>query len=84
MYPDPRTFTPNRFLKNAVLNPNILDPQDVAFGFGRRVCPGQIMAYETMWITIAVVLMCAEICLAKDDEGREIEVKDEIVSSAVT
>ena len=84
MYPHPRTFTPNRFLKNGVLNPNILDPQDVAFGFGRRVCPGQIMAYETMWITIAVMLMCAEICLAKDDEGREIEVKDEIVSSAVT
>ena len=84
MYPDPHTFAPDRFLKNGVLDPDILDPQDVAFGFGRRVCPGQVMAYETMWITIATVLMCAEVRAAKDDEGREIEVKDEFVSSVVT
>ncbi|KAI1785431.1 cytochrome P450-like protein, partial [Ganoderma leucocontextum] len=84
VYSDPHTFAPDRFLKNGVLNPDILDPQDVAFGFGRRACPGRHMAYDTMWITIATVLMCTEICPAKDGAGREIEVKEDYASSFVT
>jgi cytochrome P450 len=36
MYPNPRAFMPERFLKNGELDPSILDPADVGFGFGRR------------------------------------------------
>ncbi|PIL25709.1 cytochrome P450 [Ganoderma sinense ZZ0214-1] len=85
MYPDPHAFTPERFLNDdGKLNTDILDPQDVAFGFGRRMCPGRFMAYETLWIAIATLLSCAEIYPAKDGQGREIEVKEDFVSAFVT
>ena len=84
MYPDPHTFTPDRFLKDDMLNPDILDPRDIAFGFGRRVCPGMSMAYDTLWIAITTVLACTEICLAKDSAGREIAVKEDFPSSFTT
>ena len=36
MYPDPDNFVPERFLKDGVLNPDVLDPRLYAFGHGRR------------------------------------------------
>ena len=39
--PDPKTFNnpmkyePERYLKNGKLNPDVMDPDSVAFGFGR-------------------------------------------------
>jgi len=35
-YPDPSSFNPERYLKNGQLDPNIRDPELMAFGFGRR------------------------------------------------
>jgi len=35
-YPDPSSFKPERYLKNNQLDPNIMDPVLMAFGFGRR------------------------------------------------
>ena len=35
-YPDPSSFNPERYLKNGQLDPNIRDPELIAFGFGRR------------------------------------------------
>ncbi|KAM5540993.1 hypothetical protein V8D89_005304 [Ganoderma adspersum] len=84
VYPNPDTFDPDRFLKNSTLNPDVLDPEDVGFGFGRRVCPGRYMAYDTVWITIATILACTAMCPAKDAVGREIEVKADFVSSFIT
>ena len=74
VYPDPHTFVLDRFLKNGSLNPDrVLDPQDV--GFGCRMYPGRFMAYDTIWIAIVTLLLCAEVCPAKDEAGGEIEVK---------
>lgn len=36
LYPDPMKFDPERFLGK---DPQT-DPRKIAFGFGRRVCPG--------------------------------------------
>ena len=36
MYPAPETFNPDRVMKDGKLDPNVLDPKHVAFGFGRR------------------------------------------------
>ena len=36
-YPDPDTFKPERFLlESGQLNPDVLDPAEIAFGYGRR------------------------------------------------
>lgn len=35
-YPEPEQFNPGRFLKDGKLNPDVRDPETVAFGFGRR------------------------------------------------
>lgn len=36
-YPNPEVFSPERFLnKDGTLNPDVLDPTTIAFGFGRR------------------------------------------------
>ena len=36
-YPDPDAFKPERFLTpEGELNPNVMDPNQIAFGFGRR------------------------------------------------
>ncbi|KAL7278775.1 hypothetical protein ACG7TL_007784 [Trametes sanguinea] len=76
-YADPFAFNPDRFMKNGALDPDVFDPEEVAFGFGRRVCPGRHLAYETIWIMITSVLSCFEIGKAKDGDGRDIEVREE-------
>lgn len=36
-YPEPEHFKPERFIgENGQINPEVLDPRIVAFGFGRR------------------------------------------------
>lgn len=55
-----------------ILDPDAPDPMDVAFGFGRRICPGRFMAYESMWITIASMLAVFNIEKAKDVNGEDI------------
>ena len=35
-YADPEEFIPERFLKDGRLDPTVLDPNMIAFGYGRR------------------------------------------------
>ncbi|KAJ7189262.1 cytochrome P450 [Mycena filopes] len=75
-YPDPHTFTPERFLE-----PAVRDPQS-AFGFGRRyslthtlcflgICPGRALATASLWLTIASILATFNITkAASDEEGK--------------
>ncbi|KAG8986661.1 hypothetical protein FRB90_003853 [Tulasnella sp. 427] len=52
IYKDPSTFNPDRFIEN----PDILDPRELIFGFGRRTCPGNYLAFQLAWIFIVSVL----------------------------
>ncbi|KAJ7625699.1 cytochrome P450 [Roridomyces roridus] len=56
VYPNPHAFKPERFLlPDGRLDPSVRDP-GVAFGFGRRLCPGRHMATSSIWITVTSML----------------------------
>ncbi|KAL1702543.1 putative cytochrome p450 [Schizophyllum commune] len=45
----------------------------MALGFGRRVCLGLHLAYNSVWIMIASILRVYNIQKAKDADGRPVE-----------
>ncbi|PBL01644.1 cytochrome P450 [Armillaria gallica] len=67
VYPDPDTFDPNRFLSKTEM-----DPRKLAFGFGRRVCPGAGFAEASLFLNIANILACFDILKPLDTKtGKE-------------
>ncbi|KAI0088547.1 cytochrome P450 [Irpex rosettiformis] len=73
VYPDPARFNPDRFLEGEGRTPQ-QDPRDIAFGFGRRICPGKDIAENTMWITIACMFYAFKITSELDKEGNPLPV----------
>lgn len=59
-YHDPMVFKPERFLESDSHTPE-LDPHKMAFGFGRRACPGRFLADSSIYLVIARSLMTFEI-----------------------
>ncbi|KAF8628629.1 hypothetical protein AX15_003764 [Amanita polypyramis BW_CC] len=83
VYPDPELFKPERFFSSdGTLND---DTMEYAFGFGRRICPGQPIADTLLWLVTATVLSTFNISKAKDKNGIEVELDlDAFTSSAST
>ncbi|KAL4733293.1 cytochrome P450 [Aspergillus similis] len=69
-YEDPMSFKPERFLGDKPER----DPQTLAFGFGRRVCPGRILADSSIYLTIAMSLAAFNISKPVRD-GEEVDVQ---------
>ncbi|KAG8717350.1 hypothetical protein FRC09_014425 [Ceratobasidium sp. 395] len=65
-YKDPDTFNPDRHL-GVEPQPN---PEDVAFGFGRRRCPGINVAQSSVWLSIALTLAAYDITPVVDEDGK--------------
>nr|BAK09488.1 cytochrome P450 [Postia placenta] len=71
LYPDPFQVIPERYLnQEGGLNP---DPQKFAFGYGRRVCPGRVLAEDSIFIFVACVLATLDISKAVGPDGLPIE-----------
>ena len=51
------------------LDPNVTDPSTMAFGFGRRACPGRWIAYDSLWMSIASLLATFNIRPINDANG---------------
>lgn len=68
-YPDPKSFKPERFLGEFPET----DPREYIFGFGRRRCPGRLLADSSVWLTIAKTLAAFDIRQEKDAEGKEVQ-----------
>lgn len=71
-YPDPFAFNPDRFIKDGILDPDILNPEVAAFGFGRRICPGRFVAHDSVWILTACLFAVFDIQPYKDSTGQPI------------
>ena len=76
-YPDPEEFKPERFLNEdgSVRDDPILA---LAFGAGKRICPGRHIVDATLFIIASSVLSSFNVTKAKDENGNEISVKAEV------
>ncbi|KAE9390851.1 cytochrome P450 [Gymnopus androsaceus JB14] len=74
VYPNPDHFDPTRFLASETSE--VQPSPDFTFGWGRRICPGRLMAVEVLFITYAMALSVFDISKAKVN-GNLIEPTDE-------
>ncbi|KAI0662031.1 CyP450 monooxygenase [Cubamyces menziesii] len=74
-YEDPDEFRPERFLEaDGSPKTGIRDPTDLAFGFGRRVCPGRHFAEDILFLNITSVLHLLEIGPPVDQGGEPVQI----------
>ncbi|KAF7553348.1 hypothetical protein G7Z17_g3701 [Cylindrodendrum hubeiense] len=71
VYADPSSFNPERYLEPS----KEPDPMNIAFGYGRRICPGRYFADSVIFLTIAQTLAAFNISKAVDEQGLEIDVE---------
>jgi cytochrome P450 len=74
-YPEPETFNPDRFLNHDGTfrdDPTIA----LAFGVGKRLCPGRHFAEATLFMVAASVLSVYNVIRARDEYGNEIPIKN--------
>jgi len=83
VFPDHEAFRPERWMDGTILEKYDVDPFDVAFGFGRRVCPGKYLAIDVMFTAVASLLAVFNITKAKDSDGNEIVPKEEYSNRAI-
>ena len=77
-YPNPHTFDPRRFLgapEYADAKPFPADKTSPSFGWGRRICPGEHLATNSVFITIAKICWAFKVRKYVDENGKE-EVPD--------
>ncbi|KAF9260456.1 cytochrome P450 [Marasmius fiardii PR-910] len=81
--PNTETFNPDRFMKQdgKELPP---DPEQIAFGFGRRLCPGRYVALNSLWLAMTYVLATFTIAKELDSEGKEIDPSVEQTNGSVS
>ncbi|KAJ2922481.1 hypothetical protein H1R20_g14609, partial [Candolleomyces eurysporus] len=80
IYPDPFEFNPDRFINpdtGELDYSHARDPMHACFGFGRRICPGRFMAFESLWLAIASLIAVFDLEKAKEKvtlpTGEEVE-----------
>ncbi|KAL5501302.1 hypothetical protein ACEPAH_8562 [Sanghuangporus vaninii] len=80
---DPMTFKPERFLGIDGRAPE-MDPHNLTFGFGRRVCPGRELADATIFLAIAQTLAVFNITKPLGDDGQVIEPSVQFTPGAIS
>lgn len=79
VYPSPFKFDPTRFIGERQQP----DPRELAFGRGRRVCPGQHIAEASIFIQVASVLAMFDILREVEYSYPENEAEVEFTTAVV-
>ncbi|KAI0291302.1 cytochrome P450 [Russula brevipes] len=84
LYPDPERFKPERFLNKGGAFQD--DPTiSLAYGVGRRICPGRHLVEAILFVFVSSVLSVFHVTKTKDENGREIPVNIEtLVEGQIT
>ncbi|KAI5119817.1 hypothetical protein M0805_006950 [Coniferiporia weirii] len=87
VYPDPDAFKPERHLSTYQGGPDTKlsrDPRKIAFGFGRRVCPGKHVATSAVFTAVSSILASFNIQKTIGKDGMPITPKIEYISGLVS
>lgn len=82
IYSDPEEFKPERFLIANGHKPEP-EPEKFVFGFGRRICPGKLLADQILYLAAAQSLAVFDVNKASVD-GVEVECKPEFQAGVVS
>ncbi|KZT08511.1 cytochrome P450 [Laetiporus sulphureus 93-53] len=83
MFPAPEVFDPERFRKTPADTEDIPDPSTFIFGFGRRVCPGRMLADSSFWLIAANLVATMDIGRERNEAGQEVIPVPEFIPGAV-
>ncbi|THH28893.1 hypothetical protein EUX98_g5312 [Antrodiella citrinella] len=81
VFPDHAAFRPERWAGIKLDWTN--DPLEIAFGFGRRVCPGRASTREMLFTLMASILALFKISPATDIYGYEVMPSEEFLSGGI-
>ncbi|CDO75751.1 hypothetical protein BN946_scf184921.g27 [Trametes cinnabarina] len=82
----PFDFKPERFMKDGRLDPDILDPSEYAFGYGRRICPGQQFAQSSLFLIVSTVLHTMSITSPEGEDAgsRQLRAKGKVSDGIIS
>ncbi|KAI5117877.1 hypothetical protein M0805_002269 [Coniferiporia weirii] len=88
MLRDPKVYAePEKFIPERWLSPDgktlISDSGKIAFGFGRRICPGRHFAENSIFIAVASILAAFDIQRTRDKNGVPITPSGEYTTNLV-
>nr|CAJ00405.1 putative CyP450 monooxygenase [Pleurotus sapidus] len=84
VYPNPGDFNPDRFLMDGKINPEVRDPRDFVFGYGRRACPGRFFSQDNLYSAVTGILASFSITPAQDAQGNDIPLKAEMSNGSLS
>ncbi|THH27142.1 hypothetical protein EUX98_g7043 [Antrodiella citrinella] len=84
-YPQPEVFWPERYIAHdGQIDSSVRDPCTIAFGFGRRICPGSDYAMNLITICVASILHVFHIEVDVDEFGQPAKLSSQGSSDAIS
>ncbi|KZT66768.1 cytochrome P450 [Daedalea quercina L-15889] len=71
-FPGPERFDPERFVDTTAEGAEARDPRKFVFGFGRRVCPGRVIADSSVFLAAANLVAAFDIRPAKGFDAQQV------------